>query len=531
MIHLLWLIILPIVTATLFMIIPSKVSKYLTLMLQLFMVSVASVNFLFVRSEGTVLQNIGDWQNYVGITLRADLLASIMVLLTAVLFLAMVLFNYKQEYANNLFYFLFTVLEGLIITLFLVNDLFTIFVLIEVSTVVISILIMFKKDSQSIYDGILYLLINVVAMSFFLLGVGMLYKTLGVIDLHGVQARVELLSSADSIILPYAFIITAVSLKSALMPLFSWLPKAHGTPSAPSVVSAILSGLYVKSGVYLFIRVQGAFSAQIDTAEFFLIMGFITAVIGFILAIAQKDIKLILAYHTVSQIGLIMMGINMINVHTFWGAIYHMLNHSIFKSVLFLCAGMIIHEYKTRDVYKITGVFKRMPIVSIASIFAILGITGAPLFNGSISKYFISYGATGSWAEYGLMFVNLGTIISFVKYSQMFFGETDEKAEKDVLRNAVVLVLGGMCFVGGIFGEQLIELLFNVKLPFDPLLYGKKAVVFIGTVLLGILIYHGLLKKSNILSKLNGLEISFNGICLLITMFFSFTLVYLRITQ
>jgi len=284
--------------------------------------------------------------------------------------------------------------------------------------------------------------------------------------------------------------------------------------------------------VYLFIRVQDAFSAQIDTAGFFLIMGFITAVVGFVLAIAQKDIKLILAYHTVSQIGLIMMGINMMNLYTFWGAIYHMLNHSIFKSVLFLTAGMIIHEYKTRDVYKITGVFKRMPIASIASIFAILGITGAPLFNGSISKYFISYGATGSWAEYGLMFVNLGTIISFVKYSQIFFGgETEKKADKDFIRNAVVLVLGGMCFIGGIFGEQLIELLFDVKLPFNPLLYGKKAMMFIGTIVLGTLIYYGYLKKSNIMSKLNRFELSFNGICLAITLFFSFTLVYLKITH
>jgi multicomponent Na+:H+ antiporter subunit D len=110
--------------------------------------------------------------------------------------------------------------------------------------------------------------------------------------------------------LPYALILTAVCLKAALMPLFSWLPKAHGTPSAPSVVSAVLSGLYVKNGIYLFIRCQSAFQ-PIDVSTFFLVAGAVTAIAGAVFAIAQSDIKLILSYHTVSQIGLIMVALNM----------------------------------------------------------------------------------------------------------------------------------------------------------------------------------------------------------------------------
>ncbi|MPW25753.1 proton-conducting membrane transporter [Alkalibaculum sp. M08DMB] len=532
MIDLLWIILLPIIIAAFSMILPIKLSKYIIVIMQICLVIIAFINFAYVRVNGIVLQSIGDWPSNVSITLRADLLATVMVLLTVILFLAMVLYNTKQKYLNNLFLFLFSVLEGLIIALFLSNDLFNVFVLIEVATVVISVLIMFKKDSQSIYDGMLYLLINVVAMSFFLLGVGMLYKALGVIDLFGIESAVSRLDSADSIILPYAFIITAVSLKAALMPLFSWLPRAHGTPSAPSVISAVLSGLYVKSGIYLFIRIQDAFASQIDTSEYFLIMGFITAVVGFILATAQKDIKLILAYGTVSQIGLIMMGLNMNHIETTWGAIYHIVNHAFFKSALFLTAGMIIDEYKTRDVYKIRGVFKRMPIVSIASIFAILGVTGAPLFNGSISKYLIAYGTSGSWAEYGLLFINLGTIIYIVKYSQMFFGlDTGIRCRSDFYRNTVVFVLGIICFIGGIFGEKSIEFLFDVKMPVDPLLYGTKAIIFIITLFIGILIYHGFLINSKFLSKLNKFELSFNEVCLTLTLFFSFTLVYLKITQ
>ena len=273
---------------------------------------------------------------------------------------------------NNLFLFLFLILQGLINGIFLSTDLFNLYVLIEVSTIIVSILIMFKKDSQSIYDGIMYLLINIVAMTFFLLGVGYMYKILGSLDMAIIINNMNYITSTNSLILPYCLIITAVGLKSAIMPLFSWLPRAHGTHSSPSIVSAILSGLYVKCGVYLFIRIQYLFSPVFDTDNAFLIMGFLTAIVGFIFALSQTDIKLILSYHTISQIGLIIFGISLNHSYSYWGSIYHIINHAIFKSALFLTAGIIIEEYGTRDLREIKGVYKRMPFVSIFTFMAIL---------------------------------------------------------------------------------------------------------------------------------------------------------------
>ncbi len=237
-----------------------------------------------------------------------------------------------------------------------------------------------------------------------------------------IHQKINFMQDSRALILPYCLIMTTVGLKAAIMPLFSWLPRAHGTPSAPSIVSAILSGLYVKGGLYLFIRTQDMFKPQIDTDHIFLVLGFLTAIIGFVIALSQIDLKLILAYHTVSQIGLIIFGLSLNHTYSYWGSIYHVLNHAIFKSVLFLTAGMIIETYETRDIRQIKGVFKRMPLVAVVSILAILGITGAPLFNGSISKYLIQKGTTGGLLEYGLLVINLGTIISFVKYSSIFKG-------------------------------------------------------------------------------------------------------------
>lgn len=108
------------------------------------------------------------------------------------------------------------------------------------------------------------------------------------------------------------------------------------------------------------------------------------------MAVGQKDLKLILAYSTVSQVGLIMMGINIGTEIAFWGSFYHIFSHTIFKSTLFLTAGLISESYGTRNIYKIRGLFKRMPLVSSATALDVLGVIGAPFFNGSISKYLIS---------------------------------------------------------------------------------------------------------------------------------------------
>ncbi|MDZ5726308.1 complex I subunit 5 family protein [Acetobacterium sp. K1/6] len=532
MINLHWIILLPIIFGTVVKLIPLKAAKKLMILFQAVLLVLVFVIFIEVRKNGTILENIGGWPDTISITLRADLLASTMALLTCLLFFAMVTFVQKKQYADHLFFFLFLSLESLIIGIFISNDLFNIFVLIEAATLIITILIMYKKTNLSIYDGMMYFLINVVAMSFFLMGLGMLYKKIGVLDFYALETALSQVKDPDSMILPYAFMITAVSLKAALMPLFSWLPKAHGTPSAPSEVSAILSGLYVKTGVYLFIRLQLAFSPLIDTSELFMVLGFITAIVGFVLAFAQTDIKLLLAYSTVSQIGLIMVGINMGSPQAYWGGLYHIMNHAVFKSTLFLTAGMIITEYKTRNLDEIKGVFNHMPAVGMATVISILGIVGAPLFNGSISKYLISEGSSGSWIEYGLIFINLGTIIVFIKYGQLLFGESGKKetANSDILEKAVVLGLSMLCFFGGIFGSELISILFEVNFPVEILSHGVKLLLFVGSLFLGLVIYYGLFKKKNYLAVLNAIELGFNEICLSITLFFAFMVIYLKIT-
>lgn len=523
-----WFIILPLISALIGYISNSKWVKFTLMMMQLFFMTMAVLNFIEVKRFGTKYEVLGEYPLGVGIALRADIFGSVMVCLTVFLFSCLILYNYHKHYMNHLFMFLFLALQGLLCGLFLSNDLFNIYVLIEVSTILVSILIIFKKDSKSIYDGMLYFLTNLASMTIFFLGIGYMYKIFGTLDLTLLAERITLVPDKKVLIIPFVLLITAVDLKSAIMPLFSWLPKAHGTASAPSIISATLSGLYVKGGVYMFIRLITLFDPVFDSHEMFLFFGFSTAVIGFILALSQTDIKLILAYHTVSQIGLIVFGLSIGNEYSYWGAIYHICNHAIFKSTLFLTAGMIIEEYGTRNLTEVRGLFKRMPYVSIATILAILGITGAPLFNGSFSKYLIQKGTGGSiWFEICFFIINLGTILSFVKYSTMFFGHSTQRFKIRWNQKLVILTLGSICLLGGVFGSQLISILFDVHVTISAESYIEKFFVYSLSLGLGIGFYYFFYHKIKLFKKMREIELSFNQIILSIFIFYSGFLVYM----
>jgi multicomponent Na+:H+ antiporter subunit D len=526
-------LLVPLLSGTLLYVFAGKWVKKVAIILHFGLFAASVHNFIYIKEAGTVIESLGQWGGFSGIFLRADMLSMTLLMLTSFIFWMKLIYEYNSAYTNQLYIFLFMIMQTLISSIFLTNDLFNIFVLIEVATINVSILIMFKQDKRSVYDGIVYMLVNIVAMNFFLLGVALMYRTFGVLDMHAIQSKMHLIQNPTALILPYALMITAVGLKSAIMPLFSWLPKAHGTPSAPSAISAILSGLYVKSGVYLFLRINEMFSSVLDMSQFFLVVGFITGVIGFLLAISQTDIKLILAYHTISQIGLIMVGLNYPSDYAYWGGVYHIINHAFFKSTLFLGAGIIIDHYKTRNIWEIKGVYRRMPMVAIASIMAVLGITGAPFFNGSISKYLIQVGSKGSIIEWGVMLINLGTIISFIKYSSMFWGEKasvrPERFKVDLYKKFSVVVMGAMCLIGGIWGQQLIKLLFDQVMTIGYMTQFEKLFTYLLNILAGLLIYKQFVLKTTLFKKLSLFELDFNGICMSMTGFFAIVMIYLAI--
>lgn len=528
------LVFLPIIVGALTYFLPRRLYQVAMLLGTLSVTFFSVQLFAAVRWGTDVVQFVAGWPEIVSIKLVADGFSAPMVMLTAIFFTCTYIFSTRAGYLDKTFIFIFLMLEGALFGVFLSSDLFNIYVIMELAMLTVAILIMYKKEQQAVYDAMLYIMMNFIAMAFMMLGIAYIYRITGVLDLAVMQVRLSELSDPKTVAVPYAMIMTAVALKSALFPLFGWLPRAHGAPSAPSVVSAVLSGIQVKVGVYLLVRLGIVFSPVIDAGMFFMILGFITSVVGFLLAIAQKDIKLILAYHTVSQVGLIVMGLNLGTDVAFWGGMYHIINHALFKGLLFLSAGVIIEAYGTRSVYEIRGVLRHMPIFGIAALAGVLGITGAPFFNGSISKYFISRGVQGNLGELGLYLINFGTILSFIKYSTILFGKPTGKAPKpprDPFTAGISLLYGSAILAGGIFGSQAVSLIFGPQYAAHGALSLQKILTFLFTIAAGLLVYRVIIPKADsVLAGVRTFKFSFNQVTIFISLFFIFLLGYAYLT-
>lgn len=527
-----YLVLIPVAAGAVGFFLEHRFYHFLLFLVNVVMVVLAVATFAEVRWGGDVTQLMAGWPRGIAIKLVADRYSAPLVLLTAVFFAATFLFSKRAEYVDKTFLFLFAILESALIGTFLSGDLFNIYVLVELGMLVIAILIMYKQEKQSVYDAMLYLMMNFIAMAFFLLGIGYLYRITGVLDLAEMHQRLLLLEEPRAVIVPYAMIMTAIAVKAALFPLFSWLPRAHGAPSAPAIVSAVLSGIQVKAGVYLLVRMSQVFEGVIDAAPFFLAVGFITSIVGFLLAIAQKDIKLILAYHTISQVGLIVVGLYLGSEVAFWGAMYHIINHALFKGLLFLTAGIIIEEYGTRSYAEIRGVLRHLPAIGIGTIAGVLGIIGAPFFNGSISKYFIQQGLQGDLGGIGLFVINLGTTLSFVKYSVILFGKptVTRPPMRDPWVAAVSLIFGLACLAGGLFGGPTVALIYGPEYATAGALGTEKVLTFVLTLGIAAAAYFLIVKRiGDFLSTVRQFKVSFNQITVLLTLFFVGLLGYTRL--
>ena len=197
-----------------------------------------------------------------------------------------------------------------------------------------------------------------------------------------------------------ALFIGGFGLKAALMPFHAWLPDAH--PSAPAPISAMLSGVVIKvAGVYALARIFFYIFPGIGQVYgVFLILGTLSMIAGAVLAYFQRDFKRMLAYSSISQIGYIMIGFGLGNMLGLIGALFHVFNHALFKSLLFLNSGAVQYRLAHRDIEEMGGLENRMPVTSITSVFGTLSIAGVPPFNGFFSKLFIILGALAAGKTY-----------------------------------------------------------------------------------------------------------------------------------
>jgi multicomponent Na+:H+ antiporter subunit D len=279
-----------------------------------------------------------------------------------------------------------------------------------------------------------YLVLAAAASVLILLSIALLYSRTGTLDFKQVGDNLVMANSYGDKATMFIILLFMVGfgLKMAMVPFHAWLPDAH--PSAPAPISAMLSGVVIKaSGVYALMRIlYNVIGIQNlpQVGHTILGLGILTIVIASILALVQTDYKRLLAYSSISQIGYILLGFGIGTPLGYIGALYHLMNHATFKSLLFLDSGSTQHATGTRDLNRMGGLAKRMPVTATTSVFGSLAISGVPPFNGFFSKAIIVIALINAWniSRNWLYFASALVAILFSLVTLAYYLKTQRKA-------------------------------------------------------------------------------------------------------
>ncbi|MFN2363121.1 MAG: complex I subunit 5 family protein, partial [Halarsenatibacteraceae bacterium] len=428
------------------------------------------------------ISNIMDQGLYLAVTRFDSIFA---LLITAIWFLATV---YAKKYMagesfQNRFYvgWLFT-LGGTLGTIFS-GDLFTLFVFFEIMSVTSYILIVHNQDKEALSAAKTYLYMSIIGGLVILLGVFLVFNQAGTMVFTEIADNIDL-SGQMGYIIGFSLLM-GFGVKAGMFPVHVWLPAAH--PVAPTPASALLSGIMIKTGIYGIMVtfnyiISPAIPANQHLLNFFgqliIVLGSITMFLGAFLAVFQKNMKTILAYSSVSQMGFILTGIGSAAYLGLAGSIgvesamYHVLSHALFKSSLFMIAGYIYLKTHDLNIYNYGGLWKKMPITMIAFIIGMFGIIGFPGFNGFISKnllheavykaYKLNYNSIIHYAEVVFTITSSITVLYFLKlYYYLFLGK-ESKSSKKIKKNDFSLIgmlpfsiIAIFVFVSGVFPEYI----------------------------------------------------------------------------
>ena len=429
-------------------------NKYFASLILLFLV-IISFYSLVETGENLSVYKVGGWEPVnripIGIYMVLDGFTAIILCIVNLIGFLSVFYSisYISRYtAENYFYALFCLMIAGMNGVVLSGDLFNIFVFLEISAISSYALVAFGVEKNELEATFKYQVLGGLASFLVLFGIGFIYwktKTLNIADIKNAFS-----TGYDKTY--YLFVqilfLSGFGLKAAIIPFHAWLPDAHS--SAPSPISAMLSGVLIKAvGIYVIIRLFfNMFELSEGMAILITTLGTLSMVIGVLLAIGQWDIKRLLAYHSISQMGYVVLsvGIGMILISrgnnsevaalAIAGGIFHLINHAAFKGLLFLNAGAIEYSIGTRDLKEMGGLYKSMPATSATSFVASLSISGIPPFNGFFSKLIIIIAAimAGFYLLAALaVIVSIITLASFLKFQRYaFYNKSDNKLKGQI---------------------------------------------------------------------------------------------------
>jgi len=374
-----------------------------------------------VLEDGVVAAQMGEWPAPFGITLVADLLSAVMVVITGITGLAVAIYavaDIEDRLERLGYHALFQVLLAGVCGAFLTGDLFNLYVWFEVMLIASFGLLVLGGRKSQLDGGIKYVTLNLVSTILFLSGIGLLYGmtgTLNMADLHGAVQEVD---NPGLLVVVAVMFMIAFGVKAAVFPLFFWLPASYHTPSV--AVSAIFAGLLTKVGVYALIRMFTlVFTTDVAFTHTILlwVAGF-TMVTGVLGAAAMNDFRRILSFHIVSQIGYMILGLALFTPLAIVGAVFYLVHHIIVKANLFLVAGVARRIAGSTELSAIGGLYKSAPFLAFLFLIPAFSLAGFPPLSGFWAKYVLVQASldAGAYLIAGVaLVVGLLTIYSMTK--------------------------------------------------------------------------------------------------------------------
>jgi multicomponent Na+:H+ antiporter subunit D len=395
-----------------------------------------------VLATGSISYAIGGWAAPYGIEYRVDTVSAFVLVIVsgiAAVVTPYALKSVEKEVAHHqigLFYtawlLCFTGLLGIAIT----GDVFNVFVFLEISSLSAYALISLGSDRRALTAAYQYLIMGAIGATFIVIGIGMMYVMTGTLNMADLAARLPAVANTRTIPVAFGFLTVGITLKLALFPLHLWLPNAY--TYAPSAVTSLIASTATKVAVYMLLRFfftvfGAAFAFDVMRLDMVLLPLALVAIFSMsLVAIFQENVKRMMAYSSVAQIGYMILGISMASVTGLTAGILHLFNHAVTKGALFMALGCVMYRIGSVDVSAMRGLGRRMPWTMGAFVGAGLSLIGVPLTVGFISKWYLILGALekGWWPVAGLVLLTslMAVVYIWKVVEAAYFGEAPADA-------------------------------------------------------------------------------------------------------
>lgn len=422
-----------------------------------------------VADEGVISYHMGGWAPPIGIEYRIDMLSAFV--LTVITFVSLLSLFYAKvsvekeiaEHRHPYFYALYMLfcvgLYGITVT----GDLFNIYVFLEITSLSGYALIAAGRKRFSLAAAFNYLIIGTLGATFIVIGIGYIYVVTGTLNIIDAAERLQGLHGTTAVLAAYSFLIAGLFIKMAVFPLHSWMPDSYAY--SPSAVSTVLAATSTKVSAYVLIRLMySVFDinftiGSIPMTEIIVFFAALSIISGSILALAQKDMKKMLAYSSVGQLSYVLLAAALVNTDALTGGLIHIFNHALMKGGLFFVVGLVVYVTGSGRISSFAGLGKRMPLTAFSFTVFALSIIGVPLTVGFISKWYLVLGAVDSGHFVSVAVILVSSLLTAVYFGRVIFAIYFEDAEDSTrLKEPLGMVLPMMftaflCIFFGIFAS------------------------------------------------------------------------------